>query len=97
MDDMKTCGVGIKFPAKMLVELDAYASDRSVSRAEIVRTCVAIGLPLLKLGVAVNMRRFLASQEYCQLSLSMMVEREYPGDHEQLLDMAFRNVDEFHA
>lgn len=97
MSSSKSGGVGIKFPAATLAQLDAIAAERDVSRAEIVRIAVAIGLPLLKLGVAINTRRALGILEHTQLALSMIVEREYPDDAQTLIDMARQNVSDFHA
>lgn len=97
MSSSKSCGVGIKFPPQTLAELDAIAGARGVSRAEIVRTAVAIGLPLLKLGVAVNARRALGILEHTQMALTMILEREYPDVADEVLRIAESNVDHYHA
>ncbi len=89
--------VGINFPPDTLAEIDKIAGERGLSRAEIVRSAISIGFPLMQLGLAVNARRTLAILEHTQLALSMMVEREYPDDAGELLRMAFQNVDAHHG
>ena len=54
-------------------------------------------LPLLNLGIALNAERALTILEHTQLALSLLVERQYPEDVNELIDMALRNVREYHA
>jgi len=97
MAHTRTSGVGIKFAPQALTQIDNLAAERGVSRAEIVRTAVSIGLPLLNIGVAINTERTLAIIEHTQLALSLLVERQYPEDAAPLIDMAFENVREYHG
>jgi hypothetical protein len=90
-------GIGVGLPHPLIADLDAFCESKGLSRSEAIRLSVTVGLPLLKLGVAVNTRRVLSILEYGQMALSMMVEREYPEDHNELLDMALRNVEEYHG
>lgn len=89
--------VGINFPPHTLAEIDRIAGERGVSRAELVRSAINIGFPLMKLGLAVNARRTLAILEHTQLALSHLVERESPEDAAELLRLAFQNVDAHHG
>lgn len=97
--DMKQTlkGVGVSLSPGMLSELDAYAATKGLSRSEAIRVAIAVGLPMLKLGLAVNTQRTLAILEHTQLALSLLVERQYPEDAGALVDMAFQNVEEYHA
>lgn len=97
MASTKSCGVGIKFPPQMLTDIDKLAAAREVSRAEIVRAAVSIGLPLLQHGRSVNLERMLFILEHTQLALSLLVERQHPGDVESVIGMAIESVEEFHA
>lgn len=93
----KSRGVGIKFQPRMLEELDAFAAERRMSRAEVVRLAVDIGLPLMKMGLAINARRTMAILEHTQLALSFMMEQNHPEEAAELLKLAFQNVDAHHS
>lgn len=89
--------VGICLHPETIEELDRLAQAKAVSRSELVRAAVSVGLPMLSLGVALNIERALTILEHTQLALSLIAEREYPAEAELLLDMAFRNVEEYHG
>ena len=82
---------------KGIEALDAYAAAQGITRAEVIRTSVNIGLPMLKLGIALNGQRALTILEHTQLALSLLVERQYPEDSDELIRAAMRNVREHHA
>ena len=90
-------GIGIGFSPDALEALDAYAAAQGITRAEVIRTSVNIGLPMLKLGIALNGQRALTILEHTQLALSLLVERQYPEDSDELIRAAMRNVREHHA
>ena len=90
-------GIGVGFSANALEDLDAYAATQGITRAEAIRTAVGIGLPMLKLGIALNGQRALTILEHTQLALSLLVERQYPEDSDELIRAAMRNVREHHA
>ena len=90
-------GIGVGLTAQTLLELDEFAQARGVSRSEAARIAITIGLPLLKLGIAINGERALTILEHTQLALSLLVERQYPEDVDELIDMAMRNVREYHG
>jgi len=93
----KTQSVGVAFPADILAEIDQLATERSMSRTELVCAAVRVALPLLRIGVAINTRRTLAILEYCQLAISLLMEREFPEDAAELLRLGFSNVDVHHG
>ena len=93
--NIKGIGVGLSYEA--INQLDAFAASKGVSRAEAIRASVAVGLPLLQLGIAINAERALTILEHTQLALSLLVERQYPEDVNELIDMAIRNVSEYHG
>lgn len=90
-------GLGVSLSHELIAELDDYASSKGISRTEAIRVAIGVGLPMLKLGLAVNTQRTLAILEHTQLALSLLVERQYPDDAGALVDMAFQNVEEYHA
>ena len=90
-------GIGVGFSPDALEALDAYAAAQGITRAEVIRTSVNIGLPMLKLGIALNGPRALTILEHTQLALSLLVERQYPEDSDELIRAAMRNVREHHA
>jgi hypothetical protein len=90
-------GIGVGFSSDALEALDAYAGAQGITRAEAIRTSVNIGLPMLKLGIALNGPRALTILEHTQLALSLLVERQYPEDSDELIRAAMRNVREHHA
>ena len=90
-------GIGVGFSPDALQALDAYAAAQGITRAEVIRTSVNIGLPMLKLGIALNGQRALTILEHTQLALSLLVERQYPEDSDELIRAAMRNVREHHA
>ena len=90
-------GIGVGLTAQGLRELDDFAQARGVSRSEAARIAITIGLPMLKLGIAINGRRALTILEHTQLALSLIVERQWPEDSDELIRVAMRNVREHHG
>ncbi|MEO1730818.1 MAG: hypothetical protein AAFR64_08775 [Pseudomonadota bacterium] len=90
-------GIGVGLSPEAIDQLDAFATAKSISRAEAIRASVAVGLPLLQLGMAVNAERALTILEHTQLALSLLVERQYPEDVNELITQALSNVREYHA
>lgn len=93
----KPTSVGVKLTDSLLSEVDALALSKGTSRSEIIRTALTVGLPLLKVGVSPDIGRILTIIEHTQLALSLIVDRQYPEDAEPVLEMAIRNVGEFHS
>lgn len=90
-------GIGVGLTTEGLEQLDRYALDKGVSRSEAARVAIMVGLPLLKLGIAINGQRALTILEHTQLALSMIVQRQWPEDSSELIEMAMRNVREYHS
>ena len=90
-------GIGVGFSAAALEALDSYAKSVGISRAEAIRASVNVGLPLLSLGIRLNGERAITILEHTQLALSLLVERQYPEDADELIDMAVSNMREHHA
>ena len=89
--------VGVTLNPQVIEKIDELAKLRGVSRSEAIRISVDIGLPLLNLGIALNAERALTILEHTQLALSLLVERQYPDDVPQLVNMALNNVREYHG
>lgn len=90
-------GIGFGVPAEVVAQLDQFADSKGVSRSEAARAAIAVGLPLLQLGIALNAERALTILEHTQLALSLLVERQYPEDVNELINQALSNVREYHA
>lgn len=89
--------VGIAFPPDTLAEIDQLAAERRVSRTELVRAALSVGLPLMKMGMAINTRRTIQILEHTQLVLSLIAERQYPEEAGEILQMATRNAADYHG
>lgn len=90
-------GIGVGLTAEGLEQLDRYALDRGISRSEAARVAIMLGLPLLKRGIAFDFHRALIILEHTQMALSLLVERQYPEDVDELVRVAMRNVREHHS
>ena len=90
-------GIGLGVSRQIVTKLDSFASAKGISRSEAARTAISIGLPMLELGIALNGQRALTILEHTQLALSLLVERQYPEDSDELIRAAMRNVREHHA
>jgi len=89
--------IGVQIPLPVLAEIEELADAKEVSRSEIIRACVNIGLPLMKVGIKPDIGRLITIAEHTQLALSLLVERNFPEDAEPVLEMAVRNLGEFHG
>lgn len=90
-------GIGISLSHGLVDEIDAYASQKGISRAQAIRVAIGAGLPLLRLGHSVNATRTIQILEHTQLVLSLLAEREYPDEAGQILQMAKRNAVDYHG
>ena len=90
-------GIDFGGPADAVDQLDVFAASKGVSRSEAARVAIAVGLPFLQLDVALDPERALTILEHTQLALSLLVERQYSEDVNELIDMAMRNVREYHG
>lgn len=90
-------GIGFGVPAELVTQLDDIASKRQVSRSEAARTAIGLGIPLLRLGVALDTQRALTIMEHTQVAVSYLVERHSREDAADLLELAMRNVRDFHG
>ncbi|RIV84229.1 ribbon-helix-helix protein, CopG family [Aurantiacibacter zhengii] len=95
--ERKFQSVGVTLSPQMVGKLDHLANVRGVSRSEAIRVSLELGVPLLNLGIALNGQRALTILEHTQLALSLLVERQYPEDSDELIRAAMRNVREHHA
>ena len=90
-------GIGVALTHEAIKSLDEYAEELGVSRAEAIRTSINIGLPMARLGMRINADRALTILEHTQLALSLLVERQYPDDSNELVRLAVANMREHHA
>ncbi|MGG6286629.1 hypothetical protein ACQ4M3_34050 [Leptolyngbya sp. AN03gr2] len=89
--------VGFGLPAGLIDLLDSFAAEKSISRSEAARAAIELGLPLLKLGKSIDTTRILTILEYCQLSLSLIVQEEYPDDADHVMAQALSNAETRHG
>ncbi|MEO1489466.1 MAG: ribbon-helix-helix domain-containing protein, partial [Pseudomonadota bacterium] len=89
--------VGVTLSPRIIDQVDRLAEARGVSRSEAIRISVDVGIPLLQLGLALNTERALTILEHTQLALSLLVERQYPEDVNELINQALANVRDYHA
>lgn len=81
----------------MVSQVDELAKVRGVSRSEAIRISVDLGLPLLRLGLALNTQRAITILEHTQLALTTIISREYPELGDDLIAEAVLNVREHHG
>lgn len=90
-------GIGVGFTPDILDALDAFAKARGMTRAEVIRASVKVGLPILRMEIAPNLERLLTIVEHTQLALSLIIQEQYPADAEHLIAKACSNVREHHG
>jgi len=89
--------VGIALAPNVIKELDAMAARASISRSEVMRMAVGIGLPLMQSGFAINPERILTILEHTQLALALLIEKECPERTRDLIALAKARVEEHHG
>ncbi|MEO0461521.1 MAG: hypothetical protein AAF127_00190 [Pseudomonadota bacterium] len=90
-------GIGVDFAPDVLDSLDEFATAHNMTRAEVIRASVNLGLPMMRLGIALNGQRALTILEHTELSLSRLMEREFPEDSREIINQAIANVREYHG
>ncbi|MEM7687510.1 MAG: ribbon-helix-helix protein, CopG family [Pseudomonadota bacterium] len=89
--------VGIALAPDVIKELDAMAARASISRSEVIRMAVGIGMPLMQAGFAISPERILTILEHTQLALTLLIERECPERATELIRLARARVEEHHG
>ncbi|VWX51089.1 hypothetical protein [Novosphingobium sp. 9U] len=93
----KNIPVGVGLSVDTIGRFDSLSQKLQLSRSEIVRRCVDVGLPLLELGHRVDPIRLVAHIEYLQAALETIIAREHSDIADRLLDITVERVEKFHA
>lgn len=67
---VKFVQIGVSLTADLTSCVDDFATEKGVSRSEIIRAALAVGMPLLKIGSGFNIERALVILEHTQLALT---------------------------
>ncbi|MBB3588896.1 ribbon-helix-helix protein, CopG family (plasmid) [Sphingomonas sp. AAP5] len=77
--------------------IDRAASDRGISRSEIIRLALIFGVPLAAASHSFNVSRVLLILEQLSASMDLIVTREHPDYAERIIDIAQERVEAHHA
>lgn len=94
---VKFVQIGVSLTADLASSVDEFATEKGVSRSEIIRAALAVGMPLLKIGSGFNIERALVILEHTQLALTYLVHTHSPEEVDHLIDDAVNNVKQHHG
>ncbi|KQO55076.1 CopG family transcriptional regulator [Sphingomonas sp. Leaf257] len=77
--------------------IERAASDRGISRSEIIRLALIFGVPLAAASHSFNVSRVLLILEQLSASMDLIVTREHPDFAEKIIDIAQERVEAHHA
>jgi len=77
--------------------IERAASDRGISRSEIIRLALIFGVPLAAASHSFNVSRVLLILEQLSASMDLIVTREHPDYAEKIIDIAQERVEVHHA
>ncbi|HEX2019770.1 CopG family transcriptional regulator [Sphingomonas hominis] len=77
--------------------IERAASDRGISRSEIIRLALIFGVPLAAASHSFNVSRVLLILEQLSASMDLIVTREHPDYAEKIIDIAQERVEAHHA
>lgn len=77
--------------------LDQAASNRGVSRSEMIRLALIYGMPLAAASHSFNVTRVLIILEQLSASMDLIVTREHPDYGEKIIDIAVERVEKHHT
>ena len=92
----ETVLISVRLPAAVAEAANAAAAARNISRSKLLRIAIEHFVDGLS-GVSEQDRRRQFASEYTFLALDLMVQREYPEVHHELLNEAERRMEVFHA
>lgn len=92
----ETVLISVRLPASVADAANAAADQRNISRSKLLRIAIERFLDDLS-GASEQDRRRQFSFEYSFLALDLMVQREYPEVHAELLNEAERRMEAFHG
>lgn len=92
----ETVLISVRLPASVADAANAAADQRNISRSKLLRIAIERFLDDLS-GSSEQDRRRQFSFEYSFLALDLMVQREYPEVHAELLNEAERRMEAFHG
>ena len=77
--------------------IERAASDRGISRSEIIRLALIFVVPLAAASHSFNVSRVLLILEQLSASMDLIVTREHPDYAEKIIDIAQERVEAHHA
>ena len=77
--------------------LDQAASNRGVSRSEMIRLVLIYGMALAAANHSFNITRVLIILEQLSASMYLIVPREHPDYGEKIIDIAVERVEKHHT
>ena len=92
----ETVLISVRLPGSVAEAANAAAASRNISRSKLLRIAIERFLDDLS-GSSEQDRRRQFSAEYTFLALDLMVQREYPEVHDELLTEAERRMEVFHG
>ncbi len=89
--------VTLRLSDEQRTAIELAASDRGVSRSEILRQALIFGIPLAAASHSFNITRVLIILEQLSASMDLIVTREHPDYAEKIIDIAHERVEAHHA
>lgn len=76
--------------------LDQACTALGRTRSEVARAALANGLPLVRAGHSIDLRRLITLIEHTQACIDVIINREHADAATQLIELALQRVEEFH-
>ena len=92
----ETVLISVRLPGSVAEAANAAAALRNISRSKLLRIAIERFIDDLS-GSSEQDRRRQFSSEYTFLALDLIVQREYPEVHTELLTEAERRMEAFHG
>jgi len=77
--------------------LDQAASNRGVSRSEMIRLALIYGMPIVATDHSFNVTRVLLILEQLSASMDLIVTRKHPDYGKKIIDIAVERVEKHHT
>jgi len=94
---MKYRTVSAHLSADVADDLVAVAEKLGLSPSRTAALAIVWGLSLVKAGQGVNSTRIVGHIEYIHAALDLLMEREHPDIHAQLVDIAVDRLERHHG
>ena len=92
----ETVLISVRLPGSVAEAANAAAASRNISRSKLLRIAIERFVDDIS-GASEQDRRRQFAAEYTFLALDLMVQRDYPDVHTELLTEAERRMEAFHG